>query len=219
MFWLRFPYYIFCLIFKPTYVIMFEVSFLWTTYTSVRYFNHFKLWLLSGIFRSFAINVIIDILELSQPFYFLFSVLFFTSPLSSSYLPVDYEQSLELYFYLSIVFLNISLCIAFLVIALGILHIHNLSVWDILSAWVKYQSLSFLYFPLPSLIYNIIVLNISSTYVWNHIRSYYNSCFKCQALFRKLKRRMALSYSYFYCVLLFFFPNVLRSLLLLFPVC
>jgi len=96
---------------------------------------------------------------------------------------------------------------------LGILHIHNLSVWDILSVWVKYQNLTFLYFPL--LLSFLIVLNISYTYIWNHIRQSYNFCFKCEALFRKLKRKLALNYLYFYCLLLFF-PNVLRFLLLFF---
>lgn len=48
----------------------------------------------------------------------------------------------------------------------------------ILPVWVKYKEKP--YVPLFSPVYNIIILNISSTYIEN-IRQYYNFGFKCQA--------------------------------------
>lgn len=74
---------------------------------------------------------------------------------------------LEFYFDLSVVFYSAFLFMAFLVVALGItLHVHNLaqSISVVtLPVRVKYRNLTSVY--IPSFIYNIIVLNISSAYI------------------------------------------------------
>lgn len=74
-------------------------------------------------------------------------------------------------FIYSIVRVSSLFCATFSVVALGItLYFHNLSVYwlSFYQFVVKCRNLIFLYVPLPS-ISNIIILNISSTYIENHI--------------------------------------------------
>lgn len=58
---------------------------------------------------------------------------------------------------------------------------HSLLGLSFLPVWVKYKNLISLYDPLLFPVYSIIILNVTSTYIENHIRQYYNFCFKCQA--------------------------------------
>lgn len=77
-------------------------------------------------------------------------------------------------------------------------------------------------FPLFFPINILIIFNISSTFILNHIKQCYNFCFKHQTSLRKFKirRKMYCYYPYFY----FFYcswplPNVLRLLILPFSFC
>ena len=65
----------------------------------------------------------------------------------------------------------------------AILHVHNSPLstsLSILQIRVKGTNPTSFYVPLPSPMDNIIVLNISYTYIENSSRWYYNFCFNCQ---------------------------------------
>lgn len=80
-------------------------------------------------------------------------------------------------------FLSVSFWIALLIFALGTISpIHNFSRFSgvILPVQINHKILTSHCIPLPSPIYNIIVLNILSIYIWDHIRKWYNFCFNHQ---------------------------------------
>lgn len=111
-------------------------------------------------------NVIIDMSSLMTViFFFLFA-------LSLFYLSVCFyfsscrllDHCLKLCFYLSIVFLSISLCIEFL----SICSMHDLlssTAINVLTAQLKYRKRLFLYFVLLPLDYKLIMLNLFSLHL------------------------------------------------------
>lgn len=122
------------------------------------------------VFRPFVVNIIIDTLRLCLPFYFLFSVLcnfsfsiFFALP------SCGWRAFLKNSYWFIYNVLSTFLCIAFSVFSLSnILYIHNLFNNLLTSPlymleW-SVEACPPLYISLHSPVYNINVLNISSTY-------------------------------------------------------
>ena len=158
--------------------------------------------------------------DCSLPFclFFLFSLSGFFFPLFVlfvfvflcflfSYLPVDYLNTFfRTLCWFSIVVLSVSLYIALLVvvfrITLKLTHHFSLLVLIFYHSSEMWKSLFLLY---TSSFYNIIVLNILSTYIENYNKKCYNFCFESQTLFTKLKRRKNMLYVFIFLPFLLFF--------------
>lgn len=109
--------------------------------------------LLIDIFKLFTLNIIIDMLELNSAIlFFLFCLfsLFFICFLFPDFF-VLFELFLEFHFYLPVVFLRVSFCIAFLMVALGITsYMHKLLQFAgvTFTVQIKHRALFSQYIPL-----------------------------------------------------------------------
>lgn len=132
------------------------------------------------------------------------------------------EHFLELHFELSVVLLSGSLFLAFLVVTPDVIYTYT-TYHSLLVTLFQFElSIEILppFTSLYSLLYNIIILNITLTYIENHITQYYNFCFNYQAQFRKRKRKCVVLTLYFnssHCSS--FLPDSQRFPLLLSPSC
>lgn len=176
--------------------------------------------LLTGVFWPFTYNVIIHMLELKSTILLMVFCLFcFCFCFLFLYLPLGYLNIfLKFYFWLSIMYFSIFLCIAYLGVALGIiLYIDNFSQSTgviISPTWMKYRNrtslYASLYVSLLSLIYDIIALIIPSTYIQNDVKQCYDFCFKIIYKTQEEKKAYCIHYFgffFFFWLTMLFLPS------------
>lgn len=160
--------------FQYTYIVLFEVSFLQTAYGFLIYSA--IVCFLFGEFRLFTFGIITGMLGLK------FANLFFVFCLLSLFFIFIFPAILRFteYFLRFLFWLIDTSLFSFIHVAPDItlyIQFMNATSVDILPVWKKCRNFNSLYDSLPSPMYTIIFVNISSTYCWNHIRQYYNFCF------------------------------------------